>query len=230
MRFLSPPAYNSFLATLPLIVQDFINLFLLAILVVIYSVFIWKLYRFISKKNLFGFNLSKYNTSKHPILVKILATGLYLLEYILLIPFLIFTWFVLFNIFLILLTDSLTLDKILLVSVIIIAAIRMTAYIPKYGEDLSKEIAKLIPFTLLAVSLLTPGFIDFSRVVSHFNQLPGLLGVVFNYLIFIVALETILRFFDFAFSITGLQTPEEENPDKDEPGEKIPKKPEPGEK
>ena len=45
-------AYNSFLSTLPSFIQTFINLFLIVLLIVIYCVFIWKLYRFISRKNL----------------------------------------------------------------------------------------------------------------------------------------------------------------------------------
>jgi hypothetical protein len=217
-------AYTSFIATLPVFLQDFINLFLLTIVIVIYAVFIWKLYRFISQKNLFHFNLSQYNKAEHPVMIKIFATILYLVEYILLVPFLIFAWFVIFTLFLVFLTDSLDFDKILLIAVTIIAAIRMTAYIPKYGQDLSREIAKLVPFTLLAVSLLTPGFFNFARVIGHLGQIPALLSVILNYLLFIIILEIVLRLFDFLFSITGLQTAEEENPPEDQPIQEVVKK------
>ena len=55
--------YKSFVQTLPLQLQIFINLFLLTILVVIYTVFIWRGYIFISTKNILRLNLNKYNTS-----------------------------------------------------------------------------------------------------------------------------------------------------------------------
>jgi len=198
-------AYNSFLSTLSQPAQSFINLFLLVLLVVIYSIFIWKFYRFISTRNILGLNLSQYNKSEHPLGTRLLAGGLYLAEYIIILPFLIFFWFSVFTIFLIFLTENLELQTILLISVTIIAAIRMTSYIPNYGENLSKEIAKLFPFTLLAISLLNPSFFDFERVISHLSQLRGLFSVIFNYLIFIIILEIFLRFFEFLFSILGFE-------------------------
>lgn len=217
-------AYTSFLSTLPPSFETFINLFLLVLLLVVYSVFIWKLYRFIGTKNLFHFNLSKYNTADHPVLAKVFATLLYLVEYILLVPFLIFVWFAVFTIFLIFLAKDLTISTILILSVSIIAAIRVTSYIPRYGEELSREIAKLLPFTLLAISLLNPGFFNFERIITQFGHLGGFFNVILNYLIFIVVLEVILRFFDFLFTITGLQQEPEEEPVEEEPKKEEPKK------
>lgn len=201
-------AYNSFLSTLPQIFQNFINLFLLVLVIVIYSVLIWKFYRFIGTKNIFHLNLNQYNKAEHPAIVKILATIFYLVEYIIILPFVIFFWFVVFALFLIILTENLSLETILLVSVTIIAAIRMTAYIPGYGENLAKEIAKLLPFTLLAVTIVNPVFWSssrFSTVITHLNQIGGLTGIIFDYLIFIIVLEVILRAFEFFFILIGLE-------------------------
>ena len=203
--------YSSFIASLPGPFQIFINLFLLVLLIVIYAVFIWKLYRFIATKNIFHFNLAQYNKAGHPFIMKLFATFLYLAEYILLIPFIIFVWFAIFTVFLILLTESLGLQEILMVAVTIIAAIRVTCYIPKYGENLAREIAKLLPFTLLAISLLNPNFFSFERVLGHFSQVGAYFSLIFNYLIFIAVLEVVLRFFDFLFSIVGLNEEEEKN-------------------
>ena len=80
----------------------------------------------------------------------------------------------------------------------------MTSYIPKYGQEVAQEIAKIIPFTLLAVFLLNPQFFDFSRVVGHFAQLPSLFSNILVYLSFIIILEIILRAFDMIFSAFGL--------------------------
>src|SRR3990172_9578062 len=138
-------AYSGFLSVLPPFFQSFFNLFFLALLVVIYAVFIWKFHRFIGTRNIFNLNLSKYNTADHPTVAKIVAGALYLLEYIILLPVIIFFWFAVFTIFLIFLTENLELSTVLTLSVTIIAAIRMCSYLPNYGETVAKEVAKLLP-------------------------------------------------------------------------------------
>jgi hypothetical protein len=199
-------AYEGFMDLLPEFFQGFINTFLLVLLIVIYAVFIWKFYRFVGTRNLFHLNLNQYNTSKHPGLAKVFAVGFYLLEYVIVLPFIIFFWFSIFTIFLIFLTEEISVSTILVLSVSIIAAIRMTSYIPNYGENLAKEIAKLLPFTLLAISLVTPGFFDFERVIGQLSQIPSFFDLILNYLLFIIILEVVLRLFEFVFTILGFET------------------------
>ncbi|MBU4069966.1 MAG: hypothetical protein KJ646_03205 [Nanoarchaeota archaeon] len=193
--------YNSFILTLPQWAQHFIALFLLVLLIVVYSIFIWKLYRFVAKKNIFELNLNQYNKSEHPGLAKFLASIFYLLEYIIVLPFLIFFWFAIFTTFLIFLTENLEIQNLLIISATIIAAIRMTSY---YNENLSKDLAKLLPFTLLAVSVLSPDFFNIERILSHFSRIPEFLNQIIIYLLFIVILEIVLRFFEFVFSLFDL--------------------------
>jgi len=190
------------------IFQSFFNLFFLALLIVIYAVFIWKFHRFIARRNIFELNLSKYNTAEHPVLVRIVAVFLYFLEYIILMPILIFFWFVVFTVFLIFLTEELPVNTVLLLSVTVIAAIRMCSYLPNYGENVAKEVAKLLPLTLLAVSLVTRGFFDFERILEQLSQIPSFFSLILNYLLFIIILEIILRFFEFIFSLLNLEDEE----------------------
>lgn len=190
--------YNLFILTLPVWAQNFISLFLLVLLIFIYVIFIWKFYRFISTKNIISLNLNKYNKSEHPVAAKLFAGFFYFLEYIIILPFLIFFWFAAFTIFLILLTKDLEVGSLLIISATIIAAIRMTSY---YKENLSRELAKLLPFTLLAISMLNPGFFSIERVFSQLSQIPSFFNQIIYYLLFIITLELILRFFDFIFSL-----------------------------
>lgn len=207
--------YNAFLSWMPSSAQNFVNLFLLVLLVVIYAVFIWKLYRFIAKKNIFELNLNKYNKLAHPFFAKAFASVLYLLEYIIILPFVIFFWFAAFTFFLVLLTNNIPLHSLIIVAVIVIAAVRMTSYIPKYGENLAKEIAKLLPLNLLAIALIGQSTFNFDNVLTNLGAFPGLIGTIFNYLIFIIILEIILRFFEFIFNLAGLyEPPEEDNNEK----------------
>jgi|SRR3989344_51061 len=183
----------------------FVNVFLLVFLVVLYSVFIWKLYRFIAKKDFLGLNLNQYNKSNNAFLTKLFTTLFFLLEYILISPFLIFFWFSAFTIFLIFLTEGHTIASLLLISTVVISAIRMTSY---YSYDLSKDLAKLLPFTLLAISMINPNFFDTQRIFTQLNEIPLFLDNILFYLIFIIGLEILLRFFDF---IISLFTSEEED-------------------
>ena len=194
--------YKEFLAFLPPYLGNFVNFLLLVLLVVLYSIIIWKFYRFVSKKNIIELNLNQYNRSEHPFFTKVFAAILYFLEYIIILPFIIFLWFGVFTLFLIFLTENLEVNALLLVSATIVAAIRMTSY---YKEGLAKDLAKLLPFTLLAISLLNPNFFDIERILSHFSSLPLFFNKILIYLLFIIILEMILRFFDFIFSLFGLE-------------------------
>ena len=193
--------YNSALSLLPLFAQKFVNLFLIVLLIFLYSVFIWKFYRFVAKKNIIELNLNKYNRSEHPFLSKTIAAFFYFIEYIIVMPFLIFFWFSIFTLFLIFLTDSLEIGVLLIMSAAIIAAIRMASY---YHEDLSRDLAKLFPFTLLAISLLNANFFSVERIINHFQDIPTFFSEIFIYLIFIIILEIILRVIDFLFSLFKL--------------------------
>lgn len=195
-------AYNAFLATLPPWAQQFLGLFFLTILVFIYAVVIWKFYRFIAKKNIIGLNLNKYNTAEHPLLAKTLAGIFYIIEYIIILPFLIFIWYGVFTFFLFVLSEGRETSQILLISAIIISAIRMTTY---YSEDLSKDLAKMLPFTLLAVFILDASSFNLETIMGHIVGLPGFVGNILIYFLFIIVLETILRIFDFLLTLFGLQ-------------------------
>lgn len=199
--------YNYIVSILPLWMQNFVGLFLLVVLVFIYSIFIWKLHKFISKKNIFSLDLHQYNKSEHPFLSKLFAIGFYVLEYVIILPIIILFWFIIFALFLILMTKDIPVETILMLSATIVGVIRMTAY---YKEDLSKEIAKLFPLTLLAVAMTTQGLFDFSKIFPQFAQIPSLFGNIITYLIFIVVLEILLRFFDFILSLFNLEDSDEQ--------------------
>lgn len=199
--------YTYFLSLLPEWAQKFIGLFLLVLVIVVYAIFVWKFYKIVSKKNIVTLNLKKYNRSPHPTISKITGFGAYVFEYIIFMPLLIFIAFGLFTIFLILLTQDISVSTILVLSATIIGAIRMTAY---YKEEVSQEIAKLLPFTLIAVSMTKSNFFNFERILSQISQLPQFFNNIITYLLFIIILESVLRFFEFLFGLFGLTSIEEE--------------------
>lgn len=202
--------YNILVQGMPDWAQNFVGLFFLIVLVFLYSLMVWKFYRFIATKNLLHLNLSQYNRSEHPVLTKLVAAGFYLLEYIIIVPFLVFFWYAAFTLFLIFLTDSLEIQALLIISATIIGAIRMTSY---YNQNLSKEVAKLLPFTLLAVAILDyTKIFNANRIFTQLSAIPDFFGSIAIYFLFILLLEIVLRFFDFLFIALGF---EQEQPEKE---------------
>jgi hypothetical protein len=203
--------YKGFIEFSPPNVGIFLNLMILVLLVVVYSVLIWKFYRFISKKSPLGLDLAKYSTAEHSFLSRLFAGFLYFTEYILILPFLVFIIFSVFTLLLIILVQNQNVTQVLVISAVIIAAIRMTAY---YKENISQELAKMLPFTLLAVSVLNPNTLTqldyIERILIQIMQIPSFISQIAIYLLFIIILEIILRFFDFIFSLFEIEEVEKE--------------------
>lgn len=181
------------ISQLPAIWRDIFTIIIFLLLIVLYSVFVWKVYRAVSRKDVLALNLQKYNSFEHPTLEKMLAALLYFMEYIIFFPFLIFFWFAVFALVLLIFSDGLDVHQTLLLSAAVVGAIRVCAY---YKEDLSREIAKLLPFTILGIMILTPGFLSIERAISSLNQVPEFIISAGYYIAVIIGLEIVLRFLD----------------------------------
>ncbi|MEK6817197.1 MAG: hypothetical protein AABX80_00175 [Nanoarchaeota archaeon] len=179
----------------------FINLLFPTVIIAIYVVFIWRLHIFISTKNILRLNLNKYNRTSHPLLAKMVAGLLYFLEYIIILPILIFFWFMIFAILLIFIAKDMEPGSIIFLAAITIAVLRVVSYIPKYGESASAETAKIIPFTLLAIGLTEPLFFNSEEILARVSDIPQLFQGISPYIFFIVAIELILRSLTFIISI-----------------------------
>ncbi len=172
--------------------RSYLILGIFIILISLYSIFIWKFHRFLAKRDLFELNLNQYNTSEHPYFKIFFEVSLFIVEYIIILPIVVLFWFFVMAIILLLLAKEYTISNILLISATIVGAIRISAY---YNEDLSKELAKLFPLTILVVALLTPDFFDINRTISKISEIPNLFTNILFYLIAIILLEFILRMF-----------------------------------
>src|SRR3989344_65576 len=176
--------------TIPVEYRPYLNLGIFIVLITLYSIFVWNFSRFIGKRDLLELNLSQYNKYNHPLATKLFAALLFILEYIIILPIVVFFWFVVVALILLVLAKEHNIENILLISAVIIGAIRISAY---YKEDLSKDLAKLFPFTILAVALLTPGFFDLKDTLSKLASIPDLFSNILFYLLMIAILEFILR-------------------------------------
>ena len=166
-----------------------INLGFYTIFIAIYAVFIWKFYKFLASREILSLNFKQYNLSARPGLEKFIAIVLFSVEYLVILPFLVFFWFTILALFLLLLSEG-NPEQVLLVSAAIIASTRITSYI---GEDLAKDLAKILPFTVLATFLLNPNFFNTLNIVGKFSQIPSLFNSFLIYIVFIFIIEYVLR-------------------------------------
>jgi len=202
-------AYRYILDSIPPNLQALPKLVIFSIVIILYSIFVWVFYRFVAKRDIIKLNLNKYNKFKYGWLLKIFVAFFYILEFIIILPFLTSFWFAVFATLLIILAKEQTLSAILLISSGIIAAIRVTSY---YREDLARDLAKMFPFTLLGVVILTPGFFDIQSSLSKISEIPFLLNDIIHYALFIILIEIVLRLFYLiiSFATSGGREEEEE--------------------
>ena len=169
-------------------------LFFFTAVIVLYSVFVFNFYRFLAKKNIIELNLNQYNQYSNPATIKFFAALFFIVEYIILLPILTFFWFAILSILILILAQGLELKTILLISAALVASVRVTSYL---SSDLAKDLAKMLPFTLLAIAITTAGFFDISALLSRISDIPSLFSDVPYYLLFIVVIELIMRTSEF---------------------------------
>ncbi|MBI2547743.1 hypothetical protein HYW21_00160 [Candidatus Woesearchaeota archaeon] len=158
--------------------------------IVIYALFIFTFYRWLARKDIFRMNLGQYNTASRPILKKALAVLLYVVEYLFLFPIFAFIWFAVLTTLLVFLAKNQGIDKVLFASITIVSAVRISTY---FSEDLSRELAKLLPLTLLALYFMDVTYFSFSASLAMLTQTVGLYSTMIYYLLFIMIIEFTMR-------------------------------------
>jgi hypothetical protein len=158
--------------------SSLLPIFYLIILIAIYSIVIWHFYRFIARRDCF-----KINYSKHKKLVSCL-------KYSMIYPFVAFLFFIGFSLMMLFITRNYGLYEVLTTSFAIVTAIRISAY---YSEDLSKDVAKMLPFALLGIFLIEPSYFSFAEIMDKILLLPEFFIFCIQFIILIVFVEWILR-------------------------------------
>ncbi|MDH3610971.1 MAG: hypothetical protein OEM79_04340 [Nitrosopumilus sp.] len=161
---------------------------------VIYGIFVYHFYKFLSKRDMFSINIgekisgAKFKSSGQKLSVvpraaAFLATKLFIF------PFVIFMWFIGYSSFMFMLVQNMPTETIFLVSSGLIIAVRISAY---YNEDLSKDIAKLVPFTLLGIFLFNPQFYSFSDTLTRLFEIPSFIIQIGSFMLLAMVVEITL--------------------------------------
>jgi hypothetical protein len=161
---------------------------------VLYSVFVFKFYRFLAKRDIFEIDYSKYGKDLAGTASKFVLSVMNMFNYVLLFPVFVIFWFLAIVVLLALLSKNQSVDSILLISISLVTAVRVTAY---YNEDLSKDLAKMLPFALLGIFLVDMTFFSPEISINTLTRVPAQAGKIIYYCLFAVLLEMILRILFF---------------------------------
>lgn len=183
----------SFASLLPTSVDYFYSnaytLLFITLSITAYAILIYQFYHFLSRRDVFG--IKKVQPFQTETILSTIWNGIQaIIHYGGIFPFFVFIWFAGFSVLLSLIAKNLAPEQLLLVSVTFVGAIRITAY---FTEDLSKDLAKLIPLVLLSVALVEPGFFSQILFEEKIKAISQLLPQSLSFLVFIVVLEWVLR-------------------------------------
>jgi len=158
--------------------------------ITVYSIFIFKFYRFVASRDMFELDFSKYEASRFKLVRTVLHFVFYLLKYAILFPVFAFFWFAVLTIILAFLSQDRPFLEVLLVALATVGAIRATSY---YSEDLSRDLAKILPFAVLAIFLINAQFFEVSESLDVLKNADDHRETIFYYLVALIALEFALR-------------------------------------
>ena len=156
-----------------------------------YAIFVFKFYRFVASRDMFGLDLSRYEESRFRMMRGFLRLVIYGIKYVILFPAFAFFWFAVLTLILVFLSQDKAFGDVLLISLATVSAIRVTAY---YNEDLSRDLAKILPFAVLGIFLIDASFFDLNASLEVLQEANLHRETIFYYWAFLVVVEFALRF------------------------------------
>ena len=154
------------------------------------SGFVFMFYRILAKKDLLTLDLSKYADDFGGKVKKYLRSVLFVIQYVVVVPILIAFWTLVLAVILTLLSDSTDHARNALIATSVVGAVRILAY---WTEDLSRDVAKMLPFAVLGVYLVSSTSVQWNEFRELLESLPELAKSFFSSLVLLAILETLLR-------------------------------------
>ena len=155
-----------------------------------YAVFVFKFYRFVAARDMFTLDLSRNDARRGAIVRDLIFLVWYAVRFVILFPAFAFFWFAVLTLILVFLSEDRDLSTILLIAMATVCAIRVSAY---YNEDLARDLAKILPFAVLAVFIIDTSSFDVPASLRTLREINELRETIAYYLLFLVALELGLR-------------------------------------
>ncbi len=163
-----------------------------------YGVVVFKYYRFVASRDMFALDLSRYEGVRFGKARAFLRVVFYVLKYLILFPVFAFFWFAVLTLILAFLSKTQSFSETLLIAVATVSAIRVTAY---YSEELSRDLAKILPFAVIGVFLIDASVFSLRQSFDTLSESRNHVDHMLYYLAFLIALEFVLR---IAYGVVGL--------------------------
>jgi hypothetical protein len=157
-----------------------------------YCIFVFALYKRVSQRFIFAFTDRDCRNSKYPAFMKFWCRFVYGMKYVFVAPIFLFIWGAMFSAFILLMQDTIPLEQGLLISMALLAAIRICAH---YSESLAEDVAKTVPLSLLALFLVDMTLIQFDDFWTKMRTIPTIWETLIVYFAVIVVLELLLRLY-----------------------------------
>lgn len=183
-------AYTSFKEVVPVEYQPFFSIAFLTVVITLYVLFVYRFYKLIAKRDLIELNLRQYNNFDHLFLKKVIGLILFLIEYIIILPIMVFFWFLVVSLILLMIAKEQSINQIILISACLVGVIRITSY---YSQELSQDISKLYPLTILIISVSSSGFFDVGSIIQKVADVGDFFTNIVIYLVFIILVEFVMR-------------------------------------
>ena len=156
----------------------------------VYAIFVFTFYRFVAARDMFALDLSRYEQSRYQAVRSVLHVVMYVLKYILLFPFFAFFWFAVITAILAFLAKDQSFSQVLLMGLATVGTIRVAAYV---REDLSRDLAKMLPFAVLGIFLVNTSFFQIQDSLALLDETMEHTDNILYYLVYLIALEFALR-------------------------------------
>ena len=153
---------------------------------VAYGVFVWHFYRLIARREIVSMTLEKYHTGGR----RLTSLIVYFAKYVLIFPLVVTAWFFAYSLFMFFLAPDIDQDFVFLIVISLVVAIRIAAY---YKEDLSKDLAKMIPFSLLGIFLVNTTLFTVDQFFDRLDDFIPFVGKIAAFVLFAIGIEAVLR-------------------------------------
>ena len=156
----------------------------------VYAIFVFTFYRFVAARDMFALDLSRYEQARYQAVRSVLHVVMYVAKYILLFPFFAFFWFAVITAILAFLAKDQSFSQVLLMGLATVGTIRVAAYI---NEDLSRDLAKMLPLAVLGIFLVNTSFFQIEESLALLDETMSHTDNILYYLVYLIALEFALR-------------------------------------
>lgn len=155
-----------------------------------YSIFVFIFYRNLAKRDLITLNLDKYSNNLTGKIKKYIKSITFVIQYILIIPMLLTFWTLVLAIILTLLSSDADHSRNALIATSVVGSVRILSY---WTEDLSRDVAKMLPFGVLGVFLVGDAQVQVSEIRELLQSLEEIATSFVSSLFLIAVVEGVLR-------------------------------------